>query len=342
MDATEARKVVVFTGAGVAVPLGLPTTVQFMDAIKEGQLAVTRQISSYLGTGVPKSSRGEDVEWILGELERFSVGTSFIEENLNNFSGGNNTVLSYVPHIQGVIRQWKVDARGEITRIKKIIYRKLISYDSKKTHDLYRALIKQLKRRHPHASFSFITTNYDLTFDEFIEDVDRDDIGVDDFDINFRNGRYNNKDDTFDWQPKIIEYLKIHGSLDWHINTRKCSRSGIATTPDNPDDLPILYPGFKGAPQNEPFVSLHGKLARRLNQAEIVYVIGFAFRDDYINAIFENTMRLRDELAVYHINPSKIDAYPEESLVPKFQKNFSNFHVVQKGIELSDEPLPTP
>ena len=41
MDGKKVEKIVLFMGAGVAVPLGLPTTVEFMAGIKEGQQTVT-------------------------------------------------------------------------------------------------------------------------------------------------------------------------------------------------------------------------------------------------------------------------------------------------------------
>ncbi len=75
------------------------------------------------------------------------------------------------------------------------------------------------------------------------------------------------------------------------------------TVPDDPDQMAILYPGFKGVPEVEPFVSLHGRLSTRLADADVVIVIGFAFRDAYINSVFENTMRLKPSLRVLNSIP---------------------------------------
>lgn len=338
MDGKKIEKVVIFMGAGVAVPLGLPTTIEFMAGIKEGQKTVTERVCAHLGAGSSKSSRGEDIEWILGELERFSSGVGFIEENFPYLANGNSNAMAGVAHMSAVISRWKLDAKQEITRIKKLLYKKLIKFDDAVASKLYLAIIKQLRARHASSSISVITTNYDLTFDTFIDDVDRGSVGIKNFDTSFKGNNYDNKE-TFEWNPETIEFLKIHGSLDWHINSRKCAKVGVATVPDEPDDLPILYPGFKGAPKKEPFISLHGKVTRRLNQADHVYVLGFAFRDDYINGIFENALGLRPDLKVYHINPSKMEDYPEESSVPKFKKMFTNFEIVQKGVEVSDSPI---
>jgi hypothetical protein len=330
-------KVIVFTGAGMSVPLGLPTTTDFLSDLRQGQAQVTASVCSYLDS--VGSSRGQDIEWILSELERFSNGAGFIEENLQAFANGNSNASAGLPHMKNVITAWRKHAKNELTRIKKILYKKLQSFDVEVACELYENLIRQLKVVHPEASFSVITTNYDLTFDTFIEEADLGKLYTKNFNTSFRGNIYD-PSEAFRWEMDSIEYLKIHGSLDWHPGRRGCSRSGVATTPENPDEMHILYPGFKGAPESEPFISLSGKLARRLNEATHAYVIGFAFRDAHINAMFENAMALRKDLAVTHVNPSPIDEYPAESAVRRFNSSFENFKIVQNSVSVSEEPLP--
>ena len=59
------RKVVIFTGAGVCVPLGLPTTTGFSDDVNKNAPPITLSLVKYLRTG------SNDIESILSSLESF-------------------------------------------------------------------------------------------------------------------------------------------------------------------------------------------------------------------------------------------------------------------------------
>lgn len=330
-------RVVVFTGAGISAPLGLPTTVEFLSDIRQGQLPVTESVCNYLASA--KSSRGEDIEWILSELERFSTGAGFIEANLVKLAVGNPNAAAGVGHMTSTISDWRNQARREISRIKKILFRRLQSFDVGKAFDLYLNIIKQLQKRHAGGSISVITTNYDLTFDTFIDELDPAELGIAGFNTSFVGNAYDPRE-NFSWETDVIEYLKVHGSLDWHCGRKGCRKSGVATTPENPDEMHILYPGFKDIPSAEPFISIGGKLNRRLNSATHVYVVGFAFRDAHINTMFENALSLRKDLNVLQINPSSLKNYPVESAVSRFDSAFDNFQIIQKKVEVGVDPLP--
>ena len=134
--------------------------------------------------------------------------------------------------------------------------------------------------------------------------------------------------------------MKVHGSVDWHRDTRgNCSRSMSSTIPDDPDQMAILYPGFKGVPDIEPFTSMHSKLNIRLFEATKIIVIGFAFRDLYINNIFENVMRLRKDSKIFYFNPLKIEEFPDDSQVPYFIKNYASFEHIRMAVEIKEKPL---
>ena len=50
----------------------------------------------------------------------------------------------------------------------------------------------------------------------------------------------------------------------------------------------ILYPGFKDAPEEEPFGLFHQHLEAMISAASHLLFIGFSFRDDYINSLLKN------------------------------------------------------
>jgi len=84
---------------------------------------------------------------------------------------------------------------------------------------------------------------------------------------------------------------------------------------------------------------MHARLHSRLAEADAIMVIGFAFRDAYINNIFDNILRLRKDVKVIYFNPISIDKFPRDSVVPDLIKNYSSFHHVVRGIGLEENSL---
>lgn len=333
------KKVLIFTGAGMSVPLGLPSTKDFMGEVRAGAGRITVHTMEYLG------SSGDDIEWLLSTLASFQNETPFTEFLLPKISDGNSVLAARLPDFQIGLSRFKSQAANEIKRIKKIIFDKLVQYEAEQALSLYLNMVKEIKMVFGDSAISIITTNYDLAFESAFEADENawGKLGIKDVDFGFsiQFGRpiYNAAQD-FDWSKSTIEYLKIHGSIDWHRDGRgKCSRSMSNTIPDDPDQMAILYPGFKGVPETEPFISMHGRLSARLYEADEIIVIGFAFRDAYINNIFENVMRIRPDVQVIYFNPIGLDAFPEDSYVPHLVKNYSSFRHVRRGVGVDENSL---
>lgn len=337
------KKILIFTGAGASAPLGLPTATGFIDGVENGRLPVTTRVMEYLGT--PAST---DIEWMLAALESFRTEVSFTEFMLPHLVAGQPNAEAGRPHIQQRLATYRNEARAELVRIKKLLFERLNKYDSDNAAKLYRALLGQVKNQYPDSSISLVTTNYDLTVEAAIEHADSKwkDIGVDEFNFGFstRFGRpvYDAAQD-FGWSPHIVEYLKIHGSLDWHPDAQGgCTRSMANTVPDDPDRMIILYPGFKGVPEVEPFISLHERLNKRLSEADVAIMIGFAFRDAYINNIFENALRLRKDFQILYFNPLSLDEHPVGSVARRLAGQYPRFTHHESYLELSQTPLTFP
>lgn len=337
------RKILLFLGAGTGVPIGLPTSTGFNDEVRAQPLAaVTQHAIRYLG-----ETESEDIERILATLESFQTDVSLAEFLLPQLVQGTSHMPPMgLSHVQNQLARFKDEARTEVTRVKKILFQRLNKYDAAKAATLYRGIISELKGVYKDFALSIITTNYDLTFESVIEDPSSDwvSFGIKEFEFGFsvKYGRpIFDPDRDFSWQADTVEFLKVHGSLDWHRDAQdRCSRSMSKTVPDNPNQMAILYPGFKGVPQTEPFSTLHGRLNQRLAEADVVIVVGFAFRDSYINSIFENVLRLRkDSMHLFYLNPLPLDKHPKESMAPHFASRHSGFVVVKKGIEATAAPL---
>jgi hypothetical protein len=148
-------------------------------------------------------------------------------------------------------------------------------------------------------------------------------------------------DIDFNWDPEKLEYIKLHGSLDWTYDSNgACVKSGAANLPANLEQMPIIYPGHKNITDKEPFKSTHDRLFSRLNVADYVIVIGFAFRDQLINSHFESALRINKALKIYCYNPCPLNEYPEDSQLSYFANTFKNrFIHVQSKVEIKEKPL---
>ncbi len=71
----------------------------------------------------------------------------------------------------------------------------------------------------------------------------------------------------------------------------------------------------------------------------MVFIIGFAFRDPSLNAVFDTALKISDKAKFYCYNPSEISDLPKESRIQYFTENFKNFHHIISGISLDENPL---
>lgn len=338
------QRILVFTGAGISVPLGLPSTKDFLSAVTQKGMVqpVTQNVIEHLNA---ESGRGHDIEWILSALEAFQKNSPLTEFLIPKLGAGDHRAQQTVGQIQRGLSEYKSQAAQEIIRIKKIVFDKLTKFENQTSLSIYINLWKEIRSKWPESSLSIFTTNYDLAFETAIISGMKEwkAIGVHDVDYGFTSQMsqfvYNPSQD-FNWKHDCIEYLKLHGSLDWHRDVfDNCTRSMAPTKPENPDDMPILYPGFKGVPEKEPFASIHNRLVQRLSEADAVIVIGFAFRDAYINNIFENVLRTRKNLTILYFNPIKINEFPPDSDAPRFINSYKNFVHIKRGIGITEDSL---
>ena len=77
-----------------------------------------------------------------------------------------------------------------------------------------------------------------------------------------------------------------------------------------------------------------------MSEAEILIVIGFAFRDDYINNIIDYSLKRNKNLFTLCYNPLKLSQLPSDSRIREFAKKYSDtFRYVQAGVDISESPL---
>ncbi|MDE0553011.1 MAG: SIR2 family protein, partial [Candidatus Poribacteria bacterium] len=108
---------------------------------------------------------------------------------------------------------------------------------------------------------------------------------------------------------------KLHGSVNWKRNGEDIIVGDPSFAGDHAKH-PVLYPGFKGEPEDEPFISFHQHLEWAVSKAQAAIFIGFSFRDPYINGILSN---LSSEILKTVVNKNEIqeDQFPFDG--PIFQ-----------------------
>jgi hypothetical protein len=349
-------KIILFTGAGIGVPVGLPTTSDFATTITKikNNNPLLKYVFEYLGES---SNDIEKLLFTLEELNSDDNATFNIIKNLMLKTNVPEDASKYIDlddnlpetaKIKNSIHEFNAQVKNAIVFIKKEIYNKLNNFDRMKAFYLYYNLFKEIKTAAPGYKLSFYTANYDLTFDEAFhrETAKWDEIGINKLNDLFveKRGRLI-LDKSIHNDEESIKYVKIHGSLNWHYDIdNNITKSGGVTIPDNPNAMPLIYPGFKGFIDYEPFKTFHDHLASDLDEAYAVIFIGFAFRDQYINFMLENALRRRKArknwLFVQCFNPTPLNKYPSDSRLPYFAKELKDmFFLYNECFEVKENPL---
>lgn len=327
-------KVLLFSGAGLSHPLGLPTSNGFDEIIEPEDNELIRLLKSHL------DSRFGDIEAVLSSIEELNSTDNLIYKHLlqNQSNGYFNSVKQNIDSLRNMSRLYTIE-------LKKAVHRKLATPNIPQCESLYYNILKEIRITIPNSAISFFTTNYDLTFEDSIGDnkILQTDLQINEIDDGFilSGSLIFSITKEYDWNPSVLEYKKIHGSLGWYYDARKrTTKSHAGSTPDDPDSVPILYPGFKGSPQNEPFLSLHRQFWQRLLDADYAIFMGFAFRDPYINSLIDMVLMTNHKLKMFCYNPSEIDKLPQESYIHQLiKKEPKRFTYIKKGIGIIDNPL---
>lgn len=287
-----------------------------------------------------------DIEKILFTLEEFN------RDDNSTFNIIKRVIESSRPYgakIMGSISSLKTQIKNSIISVKKEIFETLNNFNREDSFSLYYNLFKEIKTAIPGYKISFYTTNYDLTFDDaFHRYSDKwNGIGIkglNDFFIRDR-GRLTLRPSVVNDSNEAVKFVKMHGSLDWHYDHEKnITKSGSVTTPSDPNLMPLIYPGFKGFIEDEPFKTFHDHFAFDLNEADAVIFIGFSFRDQFINFILEITLRRRldnrNTLWIHCFNPAHLDEYPLDSRLPYFADKFKDiFFLYHEYFQIKENPL---
>lgn len=186
------------------------------------------------------------------------------------------------------------------------IYHSVIKWLTPPTYEAANNLllpIKSLLEQTTNEEFyiNFFTMNYDLIFEKVFNSVEAKPLN---------NGFSNNVWDTtsFDVEQTKINLYKIHGSLDWYSEedtTHSLPAYEIAFNALQPDERkPHLILGYETKLFSvDPFFTLIQKFIKKLDEANLVVVVGYSFFDAYLNNLLIKFLNSNENKKLFIVDP---------------------------------------
>jgi hypothetical protein len=281
--------VLIFLGAGASAPFDFPV----MDGLENELLKRLKEKERELYLWLPAVNGKKDAEVVLQHIATIKT----LSQRKLNLVFEKQLILSPYKSLNGLSFSKFVELCSSLEETIKDTIFDVYQFRPRcasKFH-LYAnlfSIISQIAKVREHSVY---TTNYDGIIEKFCE-------GRDDFQI--RDGyEYDSKTRRNLWRPRSfdapfrndvipIKLFKLHGSLDWkdgEYGPEKVSpeiRLKQATTVLKKDLL--IYPGSKDPPEQEPFRTIYERFETQMKETDRCLVIGFSFRDPYLNRIFRD------------------------------------------------------
>lgn len=315
------KSLLIFAGAGSSFGVDrdlFPTTVQFRenlpDNLKNNQLL--QQIEAYIKREQVVSTIDiEHTLWEIGKLitniEHTTKNNSFIrgalETNLINSIVNIDVSGSVIFNSLNKISNAAIQLQNSINSEVYNNYSREAPLNS--LQKTWLPLINGISKRADR--IDIFTTNYDQIIEQALYEANISST----IHAGFTGGHRStvNLDYWRNINPKIGLLTKLHGSVDWKIGSggskeNPIIRHGHPEFDGNHTDRLIIYPGFKGKPKDQPYKLFHDYFSNRISEATHILVIGFAFRDEYINEIFSLNIKSNTKIAI--IDPSENPTWP--------------------------------
>lgn len=302
-----ASPVLVFLGAGASAGIGKPTMAKFVEKLK----ATIQPDSGGNLLHLLAAARGADLEKIMGDLETF-LNLPY----LNAFQCNPEFRYATAPG-EGPITISKDEAALLRSAIRHEIIREYREIDGNAVCSAYEPLFDLVFNHVNQAEqcVPIFTTNYDLAIETLCEMKYSKYSLVEglDADLSSKMTYWDRKQfdlfSQYKGHQNLVQF-KLHGSVDW-IRLEKSGR--IVRAPAMYDVMDsdeyknvIIYPTGDKATNREPYFSAYEYFSRCCEQAKLLIVIGYSFRDYEALNRLTGAHRRNDELKVVLLAP---DAY---------------------------------
>lgn len=265
-QASSSRRLRMLVGAGASLAAGYPTLRALGDA-------VLVRVRTVLGSAADAVFDGRDLEAALTRTRQISV----LLEGKETFSGLSSTT-----------------ARDLETHITQAIVAELSAVvTATNPYEAIAAWSVQSERSSPVEIF---TLNYDLALENAL-----DQIGAPYFDGFSGTLRARFRADLVDGTSTkqlpafMVRLWKLHGSMNWEVEGTPGDRAVVRTTVPAGTATAAIYPSEEKyeASRRTPFVVLHDRLRRALDEPEsLLIVAGYSFGDQHLNeVVFDAALR---------------------------------------------------
>lgn len=345
------KRLLIFAGAGASFGVDgnqFPTTVGFRKLLPTSitDNYLFQQVENYLET-IKKEEPPYDIEKILWELGEFEKNLEKINDQnsltAHLFKTGSLGPLGFTQSSQQIQSQFAQTAdhvRKLQTEIYDLVYRLYANQpDISKLNSNWLPLLRWAKDKYD--VVDIVTTNYDLVIETALLEVPLVDTARQNPFLPVLNEERWKEYET----PAIKSGLnlerkglltKLHGSVDWAYAMHEKQSGKPRIRVGNPDPhgghetRAIIYPGFKGTPAKEPFALFHRYLKGIWRDCSHAIFIGFAFRDEYLNMIFEIERDKQRPVAIIDPAPRKREDYPSFREVSFISKGFGEAQLEEK------------
>ena len=326
---------ILFLGAGASAPLGLKTTVPFLQLIPQkyyefwknkgsdygNQETVAQFIMPLFQIAAKRSGTAHpDSEVVLDYID-------FLLKIGNEGKGFPNEILK----LSGIgsFERW-IDYFTELRNfLQTLVVEHYSTVDGEQAYKLYSPLISIVCS--DRNILPVFTTNYDWVFEHLVEVRQNDFKLLDGFKSIGGLGERWARDvfDRFRSSPKKtnIILLKLHGSTSWYKDNRGNIKKISEAAPQIGGSRALLiYPTQvkTDAVQEDPFKTAYEYLKVSLENTKLCIVIGFSFRDPEINKVFSIALVNNKELKLIIIDPAINQHYLDE-LLGKFSLDGDEF-----------------
>lgn len=299
-----ASPVLLFLGAGASAGLGKPTMVQFVEKLKRTiQPDSGRELLHLLAL-----AREADLEKILGDLEvllNLPYLAAFQCNPEYHYAAAPDEGPITITRREAALLRSSI--RHEIIREYRVIDPTAVRSAYEPLCDIIFSYVDPGKHCLP-----IFTTNYDLAIETLCETLYNkyeltEGLELDPFSKTARWGR--NEFDLYSLREghhNLVQF-KLHGSVDWirQANSGRIMRAPAMYDAMDSDEYQnaIIYPTGDKAANREPYFSAYDYFSRCCEQAEVLIVIGYSFRDyETLNRLM-GAHRRNEELKVVLLAP---------------------------------------
>ena len=310
-DQAKEVPVVLFTGAGASVPLGMPAMKEFRKQLSD---RMSGRLKIQWDSVVELASRNYEVDLDGVDIEQV---LTYIEDSLFTYSAlvkiwrkseerEDSPTIRELERFRDSLWQLRTCILDEICGT----YR---APDPAEVLGHYDPLFKMLRATTGQSETNVFTTNYDLTFEvlgkrspekyEVFDGFQVDDSGQETW-----KGKYLASSEA----EHVISLWKLHGSTSWQEDEAKrpVTKAPPSTYIQGDKTTSIIYPtktkaetqGLFGRPYNQAYGRLGSSFAQPC-AVGILLVIGYGFGDDEIRCDIEDGLALDGRAKLIVVDP---------------------------------------